>query len=463
MTTPVRVRFGNTRKRFDVVSDARVAAFRQMAQALGDAENVDDERAERMLKDAATSSDAQFTALQKWVAELTNDPKMLAKPLRAGRATTFRDVGEDWTDGKLHKKWPDHVKLKRSVADDEGRLSLLYKTIGDVPLSDFTLEDAERAMAAIDSARSSATRRHYAQLISKVLRLAVYPLKIIERSPLPVGFLPKVKNTKAKSFLYPSEDGQLMSRASVRLERRLLYGFLAREGLRVGEAMTLRWRDFDLVRGTVTLDENKTDDPRAWVLSAGVKEALAAFKSDDVSPEALVFTSDERRAAQTFREDLREAKIERPEIFDDTASRKQIRVHDLRATFVTLSLAAGRSEAWVADRTGHKSSVMINKYRRQARQAAELKLGELAPLHNAIPELAPAAGPDFGPADPLASPKAAEGPSRSSMISAVPKVGLEPTRLLRTTDFESAASANSATSALWEGCLVTSNRRSVKR
>ena len=45
-------------------------------------------------------------------------------------------------------------------------------------------------------------------------------------------------------------------------------------------------------------------------------------------------------------------------------------------------------KTWIADRTGHKSSQMINRYRRQARTHRELDLGELKPLVDAIPELA---------------------------------------------------------------------------
>jgi integrase len=41
-----------------------------------------------------------------------------------------------------------------------------------------------------------------------------------------------------------------------------------------------------------------------------------------------------------------------------------LRAHDLRATFVTLSLAQGKSEAWITDRTGHKSSQVIYRYKR---------------------------------------------------------------------------------------------------
>jgi hypothetical protein len=42
----------------------------------------------------------------------------------------------------------------------------------------------------------------------------------------------------------------------------------------------------------------------------------------------------------------------------------------------------------VADRTGHTSSVMINRYRRKAPQVAWLDLGPFLPLHEVVPELA---------------------------------------------------------------------------
>jgi phosphoribosylaminoimidazole-succinocarboxamide synthase len=54
---------------------------------------------------------------------------------------------------------------------------------------------------------------------------------------------------------------------------------------------------------------------------------------------------------------------------------------------VTLALANGKTESWVMDRTGHKSSGMINRYRQAARFASELNLGTLQPLDQAIPDL----------------------------------------------------------------------------
>ncbi len=105
---------------------------------------------------------------------------------------------------------------------------------------------------------------------------------------------------------------------------------------------------------------------------------MPANPSSLTAPAGAVIT--DRHMADAFRGHLARAGVERSELFERTKQRRPIRVHDLRATFVTLSLAAGRSEAWVG--------VMINRYRRAARTAAELGLGALAPFDWALPEIA---------------------------------------------------------------------------
>jgi hypothetical protein len=67
--------------------------------------------------------------------------------------------------------------------------------------------------------------------------------------------------------------------------------------------------------------------------------------------------------------------------------RRPVRLHDLRASMVTISLANGRSEEWVRRRTGHTSSA-LERYRRVASTLAELTPGDWCPLDAAIPELA---------------------------------------------------------------------------
>src|SRR4051812_43479734 len=80
--------------------------------------------------------------------------------------------------------------------------------------------------------------------------------------------------------------------------------------------------------------------------------------------------------AEALRRDLRVIGLheERPELFTSTAERRQIRVHDLRGTFVTVALANSRNESWISDRTGHKTSTMIATYKRNARTFGQLDL-----------------------------------------------------------------------------------------
>jgi len=80
--------------------------------------------------------------------------------------------------------------------------------------------------------------------------------------------------------------------------------------------------------------------------------------------------------------------VDRPKLFERSEHRIPLRAHDLRASFVTLALANGKAETWVTTRTGHTTSAMLNRYRRDAESIAELNLGWFAPLHEAIPEFA---------------------------------------------------------------------------
>jgi integrase len=327
---------------------------------------------------------------------------------------TFAAFAKEWTDGTLAKKHPDHVPVKDSADTDE----LLFRkyinpVIGDLRLDEVRLEDADHVMAGLPGRLSSSSRRHVGQAIRRVLNLAVYPARHIRENPIPRGWLPRAKNALAFTCLRPTEDAALMAAddTDVALVRRLFFGVLAREGMRREEAAGLRWRDLDLERGVVRLDQNKTDDPRAWALDAGVARALKMWKEryqPDADADDSVFSEPHcgralvtEHLAEGLRSDLTRAGVTRADLFERTIARRPLRVHDLRATFVTVSLANGKTETWVSDRTGHRSSVMIHRYRRQARTWSELGLGELAPLDGAIAELAPTAVVETAPITPL--------------------------------------------------------------
>jgi integrase len=410
-----RIRYGaKQRQRFTIKLQDRAAAakreteLRALAHMLTKAGH--SAQAPVILRNAAEANTVRFTEIKK-LAEGLCAGRFVPKP----RAMTVRELGEDWTSGKLHDQYPDQVRVKSTADDDESRLERhVYPIIGPLSLTDVTLEDLERVMRELKRAPrrgekadqrkgeppalSGATRQQVARLLVRLFNLAVYPVKALERSPIPKGFVPKLKGAKARAMLYPVEERTLLEKTAIPLERRLLWGMLAREGMRLGEALNLSLSDVDLDRGAVRLDKNKTDDPRAWALDPSVAMALSVylkvFRPKVIASDAL-FVDEHGRPfqgeglAEQLRQDLEATglKAKRPELFESSEQRLRIRVHDLRGVFVTVNLANGKSEAWISDRTGHRSSQMINRYRRLARNFDELNLGTLAPLDEALPEL----------------------------------------------------------------------------
>jgi integrase len=358
------------------------------------------------IDEGAKAEAAGFRDLQKLVGRIIagKEPGLTGARRVRREGTTVSELADLWTSGDLARQYPDHVRAKRSSDADSRMLGWLGKvrmgdgsTFGERAVAEVTLDDCDHVMGALPkTAESPASRRQYAQALRKVLVYAVYPLRLRETLPIPKGWLPKARSDKAKAWLYPVEDLALMRCRKVPLVRRLFYGLLAREGLRVNEALALAWTDVDLERGAVRLDKNKTDDPRSWALGEDVMRALEAWRTvrgekakkvPRIFPKALI--GERWPLARALREGLQLAGVTRPELVVEAEGRRVLRAHDLRGSFVTLALAAGRTEAWVTDRTGHRSSQMIYLYKRASRTAAELGLGWFAPLDEAIPELAP--------------------------------------------------------------------------
>lgn len=357
---------------------------------------------DQSVRKAAMADTVELAAMLTVLEELrTGKARPIAEPAPAAKPAatvdTVASIAGRWTSGELSRLYPDHVPTRKSFGPIRGIIAKhITPHVGDVPIVDFALDHAEKVLAAHHGEASS--RGQIVSLLRRILGIAVYPLRLIKASPIPRDLLGRRKGGKALAYLYPDEDRKLLGCEEVPLALRIYYGWQAREGTRSTEAEAMMWRDLDLDRGAVTLDHNKTLDPRAWALSPDVVRALRVWrrlceKRGLVSDDDLVFVGVRvdhlpiKERAAKFRRQLKRAGITRAELYERTAARRPIRAHDLRATFVTIALANGKTEAWISDRTGHKGSDMINRYRRAARTVAELGLGDLAPLDEAIPEL----------------------------------------------------------------------------
>ena len=375
------------------------------------------ERVRAILERAAERDGQQLADVVALVDQLVRGelaPRARAAGGKWSATSTIGDLGEAWTSGELTRSYPDHIRKKKSADKDKQRFEThVYPLARDIPIAEFSLDDAETVMRAIPLERAPATRRHIAQVLHRLLGFAVFPMRLRATNPLPNGFLPMLGPKKAMGWLYPSEEAALMASTIVPLCWRIFYGFLARIGTRSSEASGLDVGNVNLELGAADLDDNKTNDPRPLPIAPDVAAALRAWLAhraraanaklpDDaaifVDEKGKRFDGESAHLAERFRAHLKAAGVTRAALFERSDTRMQMRLHDLRATFVTLALANGQTETWVADRTGHKSSGQINGYRRTARTAAEMRLGWLAPLDQAIPELR-AKGPSSGPGE----------------------------------------------------------------
>ena len=116
-----------------------------------------EERARTILERAAASEGKALADVVRVVDALCKGD---LAPVRREvvNATTIKAIGDRWTSGELAREYPDHVRAKRSDDDDAERLALhIFPVVGDIPIGDFTIDDAEAVMRAIPEGRARIT------------------------------------------------------------------------------------------------------------------------------------------------------------------------------------------------------------------------------------------------------------------------------------------------------------------
>jgi integrase len=158
---------------------------------------------------------------------------------------------------------------------------------------------------------------------------------------------------------------QLDERATERRgQRRALLATLVFAGLRIGEALALRWSDIDLARGTITIRAAKTD---AGVRTVNVLPVLRDELDDyraraSATPDALVFGSStgRRQGATNVRRRVLAKAVELANEQVATNGLDPLPVgltpHSLRRTFASLLFAVGEPPPYVMAQMGHTTA-----------------------------------------------------------------------------------------------------------
>jgi integrase len=126
--------------------------------------------------------------------------------------------------------------------------------------------------------------------------------------------------------------------------------------MRLGEILSLTWKAVDLFRKTVTVFKSKNNERRTIPLNGTAFELLKAkakvtsIKTDLVFHTKTHNSIDGCNVGRAFRIALRRAGIQ------------DFRFHDLRHTFATRMVQAGKDLYKVQMLLGHKTPIMTQRY-----------------------------------------------------------------------------------------------------
>jgi integrase len=146
-------------------------------------------------------------------------------------------------------------------------------------------------------------------------------------------------------------------------QRRALIATLVFAGLRIGEALSLRWRDVNLARSAITVRAAKTEaGVRTVNILAVLHDELADYRARvDAPADALVFaTSTGARQGET---NVRRriltpavALANKHLVKEGLDPMPQIKPHGLRRTFASLLFALNEPAPYVRDQMGHTTA-----------------------------------------------------------------------------------------------------------
>lgn len=319
-----------------------------------------------------------------------------APPPDQGPATepTFHEFASEWFEGVAPE-----LRVRTRI-DYQWRLSNhLLPYFARHRLSAITVEEIDRYRRekVRESKAVAAARQRQLALPEKERKRLVRPLSngsinktirllaVVLEQAVEYGYLDRnpakgrkrlLKEDKpTRSYLQPDQVAALLgaagkidaeAREGDTRRRRPLLASLTLAGLRIGEALDLRWRDVNLDARRLRIAAAKTDAGiREVDLTPALQELLADYRSRSpyTQPGDLVFptSAGKRDNPSNVRNRFLDAAVKLANADLRAAGREpmpDVTPHSLRRTFISLLLAAGADVPYVMAQAGHTDPKM---------------------------------------------------------------------------------------------------------
>jgi integrase len=306
------------------------------------------------------------------------EPADVAVP-EARPMPTFGDFARQWLDAQKIEGGRRGTGLTEAgAADLTWRLRKhLLPHFARVPLDEITVEDVDqfRRLKVRQGEIGATSINKVLATMAAVLELGV-EYDLIAKNPARGRRRRLPATSPRRAYLDRAEHiaalldaaGELDAAARVQKgQRRALLATLTFAGLRIGEALALRWRDVNLARGTITVRAAKTDaGVRTVDLLPALRDELLSYRAGlgDVGRDALVFgtRTGKRQGSSNVRRRVLARAVERANASllerDLDPLPEGLTPHGLRRTFASLLFAIGEPPPRVMGQMGHTTPAL---------------------------------------------------------------------------------------------------------
>ena len=268
----------------------------------------------------------------------------------------------------------DVLPAKKSAKDQKRHLIWWRDQIGYITLADVTpaliTEQRDRLKTGATyrgAARSSSTVNRYLAALSHVFTVGMREWGWLEDNPfrkIPtlkeprgrVRFLSDDEFDEAGNVVKQGERTRLLAACKTHSDQFYTIVVLALStGARQGEILNLRWRDVDLQRGIIILEETKNSERRAIPLQGHALELVREMsKLRRINTDLLFPSKKDPRQPLAIQHIWQKAL--------KTANIQDFRFHDLRHSAASYLAMSGASIAEIAEVLGHKTLQMVKRY-----------------------------------------------------------------------------------------------------
>jgi integrase len=303
-----------------------------------------------------------------------------------GRAASFSEFASGWLERQTLEGGRQGTGLaEKSRKDLEWRLSKhLLPIFGETPLDQITRElvDDFRLAKVREGVLGATSINKLLFTLSAILETAV-EYEVITRNTARGRRRRLVAPAPRRAWLDRADHiaalldaaGEVDRKAVLhRGQRRVLLSVLTFAGLRIGEALSMRWSEIDLERGTIMIGASKTEAGLRTVnLLPVLHDELVGYQAIvDSAPDSLVFATSSGReyGATNIRRRILARAVEvanaQLRARDEEPLPERLTPHSLRRTFASVLFAIGEPPPYVMAQMGHTTpNLTLAIYARQ--------------------------------------------------------------------------------------------------